>query len=144
MKLTTLLLVVGALFMAGGAAQAEEPFRVFVSLTMDQTKQIKDIQKKYRKPFAAKRQELNKELRALRRAKIASDSAALARQEKITARLRDELRAIRAKENAELRAVLTPEQRPAFDEVVERQKATYGGTDDERETFPIVFAKPRT
>ena len=144
MRLKYLLLVVGALFMAGGAAQADEPFRVSVSLTMDQAKQINDIQKKYRKPFAAKRQELNKELRALRRAQLANDSAALARQEKITAKLRDELRAIRAKENAELRAVLTPEQRPAFDDVLERQKATYGGTDDERELFPVVFSKPRT
>jgi Spy/CpxP family protein refolding chaperone len=129
--------------MAGGVAQAEEPFKVSVSLSMDQAKQIDDIQKKYRKPFAAKRQELNKELRALRRAKLANDSAALARQEKVTAKLRDELRAIRAKENDELRAALTPEQRAAFEQVIERQQETYGGSDNERETFPIVFSKSR-
>lgn len=133
MSVKYLLLVVGALFLAGGVAHADESLRTSLSLSMDQAKQVDDIQKKYRKPFAAKRQELNKEMRVLRRARIANDSAGVARQEKITAKLREELRAIRAKENDEIRAVLTPEQRVKFEQVLAQRKEMIGSSRDERE-----------
>jgi len=133
MRVKYLLLVVGALLLAGGAAQADESLKSSLSLNMDQARQVDTIQAKYRKQFAAKRQELNKEMRALRRAKLANDSSAVARQEKITAKLRDELRAIRARENDEIRAVLTPEQRVAFEDVLKKRKEMVGSSRDERE-----------
>ena len=133
MSVKYLLFVVGALFLAGGVAQADAPLKTALSLSTDQAKQVGDIQKKYRKQFASKRQELNREMRALRRAKIANDSAAIARQEQKTARLRDELRAIRQKENDEIRTVLTPAQREKFEQVLAQRKEMIGSSRDERE-----------
>jgi Spy/CpxP family protein refolding chaperone len=133
MSVKYLLLVVGALFLGSGVAQADPTLKSKLSLSMEQAKQVDDIQKKYRKPFAAKRQELNKEMRVLRRANIANDSAAVARQEKITAKLRDELRAIRQKENDEIRAMLTAEQRVKFEQVLAQRKEMIGSSRDERE-----------
>ncbi|MEZ5585238.1 MAG: hypothetical protein R3F37_23035 [Candidatus Competibacteraceae bacterium] len=72
---------------------------------------IAHIPKEWRK-FSSKRQELNRELRKLRRARIASDGPAMAQQERITA-LERELQQIRYSESEKIRAVLTL-QRNAF------------------------------
>jgi hypothetical protein len=60
MSVKYLLLVVGALFLGSGVGHADPTLKSKLSLSMDQAKQVDDIQKKYRKPFAAKRQEFNK------------------------------------------------------------------------------------
>jgi len=133
MSVKYLLLVVGALFLAGGVAQADPTLKAKLSLTMEQAKQVDDIQKKYRKPFAAKRQEYNKEMRALRRANIANDSAGVARQEKITAKLRAELVAMRKKENDEIRAVLTPAQREKFEQLFAENRGMHKNDSDDLE-----------
>jgi len=133
MSVKYLLLVVGALFLAGGVAQADPTLKAKLSLTMEQAKQVDDIQKKYRKPFAAKRQEYNKEMRALRRANIANDSAGVARQEKITAKLRAELVAMRKKENDEIRAVLTPAQREKFEQLLAENRGMHKNDSDDLE-----------
>lgn len=133
MSVKYLLLIVGALFLAGGVAQADPTLKSKLSLSMEQAKQVDEIQKKYRKVFAAKRTEYNNEMRALRRAKLANDSAGLARQEKITAKLYDELRTIRKKENDEIRAVLTPEQREKFEQVLADSRGMHKNSSDDLE-----------
>lgn len=133
MSVKYLLFVVGALLLAGGAAQADPTLKAKLSLSMEQAKQVDDIQKKHRKLFAAKRTEYNKQMRALRRANIASDSAGVTRQEKITADLREELRVLRKQENDEIRAVLTPEQREKFEQVLADNRGAHRNDSDDLE-----------
>lgn len=133
MSVKYLLLVVGALFLAGGVAQADPTLKAKLSLSTEQAKQVDGIQKKYRKLFAAKRTQYNNEMRALRRARSANDSAGIARQEKITAKLYEELRAIRKKQNDEIRAVLTPEQREKFDQMLADNRGMHKNSDDDLE-----------
>lgn len=133
MSVKYLLFVVGALLLAGGAAQADPTLKAKLSLSMEQAKQVDDIQKKHRKLFAAKRTEYNKQMRALRRANIASDSAGVTRQEKITADLREELRVLRKQENDGIRAVLTPEQREKFEQVLADNRGAHRNDSDDLE-----------
>ena len=133
MRFLHIVLIAAALLLSGGQANADASYKSSLGLSMDQAKQVDSIQAKYRQPFAAKRQELNKEMRVLRRAKIANDSAGLAKQEQITDKLRNELRAIRAKQNDEIRTVLTPEQRVKFEKVLQQEKDMVGSSRDERE-----------
>ena len=109
-----LSLVVGALMLFAGAANAET-LKSALDLSMDQAKQVSDIEAKYRKPFAAKRTALNTEMRAMRRAKIANDSALLAEKEAMTAKMADELYGIRMARNEEIRGVLNPQQVALFE-----------------------------
>ncbi len=132
MRLRHILLIAAALLLSGGAALADAPLKSSLGLSMDQAKQVDLIDMKYRKPFAAKRQEFNKEMRVLRRAKIANDSAGLAKQEQITDKLHNELREIRMKRDDEIRTVLTPEQRVKFEKVLQQEKEMVGSSRDVR------------
>jgi hypothetical protein len=67
-----------------GASRSDAPVKAVVE--HDQAKQVDDIQKKYRKPFAAKRQEFNRKC-ARRRAKTPTTAPA-SRARKITTKLR--------------------------------------------------------
>ena len=116
----TICLVVGALMLFSGAAVAEAPLKSSLGLSMDQAKQVTDIEAKYRKPFSAKRTALNTEMRAMRRAKIANDSALLAQQEAISEKMADELYEIRRARNAEISAVLNPQQLAAFEQILQK------------------------
>ena len=128
-------LVVGALMLLVGAgagagpAAAETPLKTSLGLSMDQAKVVTDIQAKYRKPFAAKRTKLNTEMRAMRRAKTANDSALLAKQEAVTEQMADELYQIRQSENAEIRAVLNQPQLALFEQVLQARSES-GSTRD--------------
>jgi len=133
MSVKYLLLVVGALFLGSGVAHADPTLKAKLSLSMEQAKQVDDIQKKYRKPFAAKRTAYMKEMRALRRANIANDSAGVARQEKITAKLREDLRVMRKQENDEIRAVLTPAQREKFEQLLADNRGMHKNDSDDLE-----------
>jgi len=133
MSVKYLLLVVGALFLGSGVAHADPTLKARLSLSMEQAKQVDDIQKKYRKPFAAKRTAYMKEMRALRRANIANDSAGVARQEKITAKLREDLRVMRKQENDEIRAVLTPAQREKFEQLLADNRGMHKNDSDDLE-----------
>jgi periplasmic protein CpxP/Spy len=127
-----LFLVVGALLFSG-AALADAPLKSSLGLDTNQAKQVQEIQKKYRRPFSAKRQELHREERRLRRAKIDNDSGAIAKQERITAKLQAELKEIRDNENDEIRAVLTSEQRLKFEEVLKQRDEAAGSSRDVKE-----------
>ena len=113
-------------------ALADESLETALGLSRDQAHAVMAIEKTYRTEFAAKRGDFNRESRVLRRAHIARDSAAIARQEPVVAALQQELRKIHAAENEKIRAVLTPAQRTRFEAVLEQRKAMHGSSRDER------------
>ena len=127
-KLLTLL--AAATLLLAGTASADAPLKSSLGLDTDQAREIAAIQKSYRRSFSAKRGELNRENRKLRRARIDNDSALIAEQEAVVAGLEAELRAIREAENAEIRKFLTPEQNLRFDEVIEKRRAMVGSSRD--------------
>ena len=122
-----------AIFVLGSSASADAPLKESLDLSMDQAKQVDEIQAKYRKEFRSKRGELKREERAMRRAKIDNDRPTLEKQEQVVAELRVELKAIRDAENDEVREVLTDEQSKKFDEVLAQRKAAKGSSRDEGE-----------
>ena len=113
-------------------AAADQSLESALALTRDQAHAVMAIEAKYRREFAAKRGDFNRESRVLRRAHIARDSAAIARQEPVVAALQQDLRQIREAENAQIRALLTPEQRTRFETVLQQRKAMHGSSRDER------------
>ena len=125
-----LILLAAATLLIAGAAHADAPLKSSLGLDTDQAREVAAVQKSYRRSFSAKRGELNRENRKLRRARIDNDSALIAEQEAIVAGLEAELRAIREAENAEIRKFLTPEQNLKFDEVIEKRRAMVGSSRD--------------
>jgi Spy/CpxP family protein refolding chaperone len=113
-------------------ARADESLESALGLSREQAHAVMAIEKKFRPEFAAKRGDFNRESRVLRRAHIARDSAAIAKQEPVVAALQQELRKIREAENDKIRAVLTPAQRARFETVLEQRKAMHGSSRDER------------
>ncbi|HSW03693.1 hypothetical protein [Aquabacterium sp.] len=113
-------------------AAADQSLETALGLSMDQAHAVMAIEKKYRLEFAAKRGDFNRESRVLRRAHIARDSAAIAKQEPVVAALQEELRRIHDAENEKIRAVLTPAQRGRFEGVLAQRKAMRGSSRDER------------
>jgi len=91
---------------------------------------VQQIQKQYRKQFSSKRQQFNRELRKLRRARIKYDSSKMAQQERITAKLQEELRQIRFNENEDIRRVLNSAQRAKFEEIIQQRRASLGSSRD--------------
>jgi Spy/CpxP family protein refolding chaperone len=65
-------------------------------------------------------------------ARIANDSNTMAQQEKITAKLEQELKQVRVSENEQIRRVLTPEQRNQFEAVIQQRRASVGSSRDAR------------
>jgi Spy/CpxP family protein refolding chaperone len=113
-------------------AAADQSLESALGLSRDQAHAVMAVEAKYRREFAAKRGDFNRESRVLRRAHIARDSAAIARQEPVVAALQQELRQIREAENVQIRALLTPEQRARFETVLQQRKAMHGSSRDER------------
>jgi Spy/CpxP family protein refolding chaperone len=133
MNIRNLLFVLLTLLTFSGVSLADAPLKSKLGLSVDQAKQVQVIQKKYRPDFRAKRQELKKEQRKLRRARADNDSNAIAELEPVTATLAGELKQIRENENAEIRQVLTPEQNKKFDDVLKERRAMVGSSRDEKE-----------
>ena len=136
MKTRLIAILTSALLLAAGAAYADAPLKSSLGLDTDQARQVQEIQKKYRREFAATRQEMNRESRKLRRARNENDSALIAQQETIVAELQSRLRAIRSAENDEIRAVLTPVQALKFEQVIEKRRAMVGSSRDTRVLEP--------
>jgi Spy/CpxP family protein refolding chaperone len=127
----SLLLV--ALLAAGGPALADQSLKSALGLDVEQARKVDMIESKYRKPYSAKRQERDSELRKLRRARIANDSKAIATQEAITTRLQEELRQIYVAKNAEIRTVLRPDQQPRFEKHLQLAKEMKGSSRDAKD-----------
>jgi len=123
----TLLILVAAVLLADARLQDA------LSLSVDQARQVQEIERKYHQKFAAKRGERNVELRKLRRARIANDSVQMAEQEKIARRLHGEMMAIQHTEDAEIRRLLTPEQDRKFDAYLELRRDMVGSSRDDKE-----------
>lgn len=115
-----------------GHSVADAPLKTALGLDVEQARQVDEIQSTYRREYAAKRGDHNREARALRRARIANDSELIAKQEKIVADLKEELREIKASEDAEIREVLTPEQNEKFDAYIEKRDNMVGSSRDVR------------
>ncbi|MEM8817087.1 MAG: hypothetical protein AAFX56_09365 [Pseudomonadota bacterium] len=130
MQNTLSILLTSTLLLMGSAASADAPLKSSLGLDTDQAREVQLIQKSYRRSFSAKRQEMNRESRKLRRARADNDSAVIAQQEAIVAELQAELRAIRNSENEDIRKLLTPEQNLKFDEVIEQRRAMVGSSRD--------------
>jgi hypothetical protein len=73
-------------------AAADQSLDSALGLSRDQAHAVMAVEAKYRREFAAKRGDFNRESRVLRRAHIARDSAAIAKQEPVVAALQQELR----------------------------------------------------
>lgn len=131
MRITTLLLI-GSLSLGTMSAQADAPLSTALELSVEQAHEVKQIQARYRKEFAATRGDYNRESRALRRARGASDAQEIARLEQVTEQLAAELSRIRAAEDAEIRAQLDDGQQLAFEAYIAQRQAMVGSSRDAR------------
>lgn len=129
---TTLTVVFGGLYLGLSTATgfADAPLKTTLGLDIEQAAKVELIQKRTRDAVRPVREELNREERALRRAKIANDAVGIARQEKIIAPLRETLAGIFAKESEEIRALLTPEQTIRYDEYLKIRDEMAGSSRD--------------
>lgn len=127
------IIVAGLLFGLSTTGWADARLEKQLNLNLQQAAKVNTIAKQYRLEFNAKRQELHKEQRKLRRARLDSDVAGTASQQQITAKLQDELQQIRQQENEAIREVLTDEQRAQFEQILTQRKNAYGSSRDERD-----------
>jgi len=104
----------------------EPPLFAGIALSPVQRTRLRLIQTKYADEMRAAWERMAPERRALRDARRSGDSAAARQAWERSAGARAELKAIGSKMRAEMREVLTPEQRPRFDAnaaTVERRAA---------------------
>lgn len=120
------------LVLAPGQGSADTPLTTALALSMDQSRAVNEIEAGYRKQFASQRQEFNRESRALRRARLAFDSAETARLEGVTEGLRQGLIRLRQAWDDEIRTQLTAPQKLAFEAHVEQRRQMAGSSRDER------------
>ena len=132
MSFRNLLAITLGLFVLAPAAYADAPLKSKLGLDMDQAKVVAEIQSEYRKSKRSVRQELNREARKLRRARSANDSAAVATQEQIVARLEGEMRTQILSEDDAIREVLTPAQLAKFEAYVQQRNDMVGSSRDVR------------
>lgn len=113
-------------------ALADAPLPARLGLDVEQSRELAGIEAGYRREFASLRQTYNRESRALRRAKLAKDSAETARLEAVTDGLREQLRGLRDTQDQRIAALLRPEQLPRFEEYREERRQMHGSSRDER------------
>ncbi len=125
-----LLFIFGTLCLLSSFVHADARLEKKLSMNIDQAKQTQEIQKKYRREFSTKRQQLHRESRKLRRARKVNDSTAITQQEQITAQLQGELEQIRLNENNEIRSILTPDQLENFEGIIQQRRDSVGSSRD--------------
>ena len=130
MRIRHFLIAAVASLLFASVGHADAPLKSSLGLNTDQAREVKAIQKQYRRQFSAARQELHREQRKLRRARIAEDGAEIARLEQTTAKLEDALRQVRLAENEQIRQLLTPEQRQKFEQVIRQRRDAVGSSRD--------------
>lgn len=126
--LTTLVLI--AALSAGAPAMADPTLKSALGLDIDQARQVDQIEAKYRKPWAAKRQERNAEFRRMRAAQIANDRHGVAAHEAAGNKLHEEFRQIYLARNDEIRTVLRPDQKERFEKHLQAMKEMHGHSRD--------------
>lgn len=127
---TTLAAVAAGLCLITSAAFADAPLKSTLDLDIDQAAKVAEIQKEARDAVRPVRGDLHREERALRRAKIDNDAEAIAKQEKAIEPLQEELAKIFAKEEEQIRALLTPEQTEKYEEYLKERDEMVGSSRD--------------
>lgn len=120
------------LLFAAGDSAADQPLASALGLSTEQARKVNDVEARYRKQFAAQRQEFNRESRALRRARLAYDSAEMARLEQVTETMRQGLVGLRQRWDDDIRAELTGDQLSAFEAHIELRRQMAGSSRDAR------------
>ncbi len=123
--------VVCSLVLFSGYGHADAPITSKIDgLTAEQRKQIKDIQKEARDAMRKPRGDLHREQRALRRAKTANDSAAIAEQERKIPPLQAEMKRVHDEEEKKIRLVLAPEQIRQYEQWLAERDSMVGNSRD--------------
>jgi hypothetical protein len=120
-------------FSSSALLRADQPLKSALGLSMDQARVVDDIQKSYQKSYVHKRSEYLTQMRVVRRARIANDSAGTARETEVARRLHEEWRAVQAREDADIRKTLTPEQNRKFDDYLKLRREMVGSSRDDKE-----------
>lgn len=129
---TAAILLLCTLSCLSSIARADAPLKSALGLTMDQAHAVTAIEREHRPAYIAKRGQYTREARALRRANIQNDSAAVARQEPVVAALAAELKQLRDAQDNAIRALLDPQQQKAFDAYIVQRREMVGASRDER------------
>lgn len=127
---TALAVLTAGLILSTNAVFADAPLKSTLALDLEQAAKVDVIQKEARDAVRPVREALNREERALRRAKIANDAGAITRQETLIAPLREQLAAIFGKETELIRALLTPEQKTRYEEYLKIRDEMAGSSRD--------------
>jgi Spy/CpxP family protein refolding chaperone len=112
---------------------ADAPLKGALGLSMDQAKQVQEIQAKYQRPYQLKRDELAKQMRKVRTARATNNRPALEATEPVARRLHGEMLAIQTQEDGEIRQLLTPEQSAKFDAWLKQRREMLGAKRDDQE-----------
>ncbi|ANM29817.1 hypothetical protein ABI59_09845 [Acidobacteria bacterium Mor1] len=140
MRLKTLTLAIVLLALSASVAQADAPLAKRLELDTAQAGTVAEIQAKHRAEMRKERGALNRESRALRRARAANDSELVAKQEAVVAELQSKMAQRILAEDAEIRAVLNPEQQKKFDAWIEERNKMVGSSRDARVLKPAKKA----
>ena len=127
------LLMIAGLSLLAVTVRADAPLKTTLALTIDQAAKVDMIQAEAREAVRPVRGDLNREERALRRARIDNDAAAIAAQEKLIEPLRARLAAIFAEEEKQIRALLTPEQTVKYEAYLKVRDEMAGSSRDVKE-----------
>ena len=130
MPLFRVLLCLVAFALPFASVHADARLDTRLGLSVDQARQVNEVEARYRKTFASQRQAFNRESRALRRARIANDSAEISRLEGVMQGMEDGLIKTRAEWDDAIRALLTPDQIPEFEKHVQERKNMVGRRTD--------------
>lgn len=114
-------------------ALADAPLKSALGLSMDQAKAATEIHTKRFPAYQKKRGEYTDQMRKLRRARIANDSAAVDREDAVARRLHGEMMALMHEEDKEIRTLLTPEQSERFDAYLKQRREMVGASRDDKE-----------
>jgi len=130
MKRINALFLILATFAFSTLSLADARLDKALGLSMDQARQVKQIEQNYRKQMRPVRSDLKREERKLRRARLDHDGATIAQQEKIIARLATSFKQLRLNADDQIRRVLTPAQKPAFDMYIQQRQNIVGSSRD--------------
>jgi len=118
------------LLLFGGYAHADRPLKSALDLNTEQAAKVAAIQSQARNAMRKPRGELHRKQRELRRAKVANDSAAIARLEKEIPPLQEKMKQVHDEEESKIRSLLTPEQAQKYDQWLKERDAMAGSSRD--------------
>lgn len=118
-----------------GRAEFGERFAAKLNLTDAQKAQIKQFNESFRERNKAFFQSSRETMRQLREAKQAGDTARADALKATMKSQREQMKQLRAEQRAQIRAILTPEQRAQFDALEAERESRHGkrGTEKQRQ-----------